>query len=144
MNRSGELLVQRRSPNKDSHPNMWDISSAGHLTAGSNSIEGALREVSEELGLEVEEKELEYLFSTKTQTVQNNGTFINNEFHDVYLIVKDIGISELTLQDEEVSEVKLIPWKELRKLIADKDASFVRHDEEYGRLFEELERREVN
>lgn len=33
-----ELLVQRRADNKDSWPGLWDISSAGHISAGDSSL----------------------------------------------------------------------------------------------------------
>ena len=52
-NNKDEILLQKRSPNKDSYPNMWDISSAGHLTAGDDSISEAIREIKEELNAEI-------------------------------------------------------------------------------------------
>ena len=56
---SFEILLQKRSHNKDSYPDCYDISSAGHIPAGSTPIASALRELKEELGLEVDEKELQ-------------------------------------------------------------------------------------
>ena len=53
VNDKNEVLLQKRSSNKDCYPNMWDISCAGHLTAGDTSISGALREIKEELGLDI-------------------------------------------------------------------------------------------
>ena len=34
INNQGEILLQRRAPDKDTHPNFWDISVGGHLQAG--------------------------------------------------------------------------------------------------------------
>ena len=34
INDKNELLLQKRSANKKSHPNCWDISGAGHIKAG--------------------------------------------------------------------------------------------------------------
>ena len=53
MNDKKELLLQKRSATKKSHPNFWDISGAGHIRAGETVIEGAIRELKEELGVEV-------------------------------------------------------------------------------------------
>jgi isopentenyldiphosphate isomerase len=141
LNSENELLLQLRSPIKDSNPNMWDISSAGHLSAGQNSIEGALREIKEELGLDLTEGDLEYLFTIKQQSVKNNETFSNNEYADVYLIQLDIELSRIRLQEEEVSEVKFIHFKELEKLVNERQTDIVMHDEEYKRLFEILYQR---
>lgn len=53
--------MQRRCATKDSNPNMLDISSAGHLSAGDDSLDGAIREVKEELNLDVNKEELQLL-----------------------------------------------------------------------------------
>ncbi len=42
MNDKKELLLQKRSATKKSHPNCWDISGAGHIRAGETVIEGAI------------------------------------------------------------------------------------------------------
>ena len=52
-NRAGELFLQKRSRWKDVHPGVWDSSAAGHLNAGDDYAETALREVREELGVDV-------------------------------------------------------------------------------------------
>ncbi|MBI1292639.1 NUDIX domain-containing protein [bacterium] len=50
-NRRGEILLQKRSMKKDSHPGWWDISMGGHVDPGETYDEAAAREVGEELGL---------------------------------------------------------------------------------------------
>ncbi len=57
-NRAGELFLQKRSRWKDAHPSRWDSSAAGHLNAGEDYAETALREVREEMGVEVARVEL--------------------------------------------------------------------------------------
>ena len=48
---SYDLLLQKRSENKDAFPGCYDISSAGHLPAGQDYLSSALRELEEELGI---------------------------------------------------------------------------------------------
>jgi len=134
----GKLLIQKRSPIKDSHPNMWDISSAGHVLAGSNDITTAIKEIKEEIGLSLTKDDFEYLFTCKNQKVLNNGAFINNEIDDVYLVHLDLDLSKLKLQEDEVSEVKLIHYKDLESEINEKDKKFVPHEKEYAELFKKL------
>lgn len=50
-NRAGQLLLQKRSPDKDIQPGKWDTSVGGHLDPGENYHEAAVREMHEELGL---------------------------------------------------------------------------------------------
>ena len=136
MNSKGEFLMQKRSPNKDSHPNEWDISSAGHVVTGDDSMTTVLKEIEEELGLSASPREIELLFSCKKQSVLNNGTFINNEFNDVYLLKKDLDISTIKLQAEEVSDVRWFTAKEMESILKNKTPGYVPHPEEYVRLIE--------
>ena len=47
----GEILMQRRGEFKDTYPLLWDVSVAGHIGAGEDIYDAALREVKEEIGL---------------------------------------------------------------------------------------------
>ena len=42
---SQRLVLQKRSAHKDTHPNRWDVSAAGHITGTDSSLETARREV---------------------------------------------------------------------------------------------------
>jgi isopentenyldiphosphate isomerase len=137
LNSQGELLLQRRSPKKDTGSNMWDISYGGHIQAGNSSLTEAFREGSEELGLTITAHDLTHIF-TVTQ-VHSHSTQLDREFNDVYLIQKDLDISTLTLQEEEVAEVRFMLWRDVQRHITAKDATFCVHDEEYAALFAYLE-----
>ncbi len=56
-NRKGDLLLQRRSLLKDSHPGVWDSSVSGHLDAGEDYATAAVRELEEEMGIAEPEPE---------------------------------------------------------------------------------------
>jgi isopentenyl-diphosphate Delta-isomerase len=140
INSKNQLLVQLRSAKKISHPNMWDISAAGHISAGDDSITTCIKETKEELGLNFTEADFEFLFNIKTQNIQNHGTFLNNGYHDIYLVRRNVELDELTLQKEEVAEVKFINIEELKNIIKEKHPDFIIHTEEYKRLFEHLDR----
>jgi 16S rRNA (adenine1518-N6/adenine1519-N6)-dimethyltransferase len=51
-NSAGEIFLQLRSRLKDRHPLTWDSSTAGHVNAGEDYDQTAVREVQEELGIE--------------------------------------------------------------------------------------------
>ena len=50
-NAKGDLFLQKRSHLKDANPGRWDSSAAGHLNAGCDYAETAIRELQEELGV---------------------------------------------------------------------------------------------
>ena len=135
LNSKNELLMQLRSPTKLNCPNLWDISSAGHISAGEDGKTSAIREMKEELGISITEKDLLSLEEIKTQDVLNNNTYFDNEFHDVFLIRKDVNVSNLILQKEEVADAKWINYFELEKDIQENPDKYVGHDEEYKMLF---------
>lgn len=134
-NRAGELLLQKRSLNKETHPGLWDISSAGHLSAGDSSSEGAVREVREELGIIIDAKKLQYLFSLKQHWETPDGSIIENEIKDVYLYTTPVEIEDIRIDSKEVSDICSFNVENLKnQLLTNKD-QFVPHEEEYRRLF---------
>ena len=141
VNSKGEMLLQKRSALKDSHPNCWDTAVAGHVLAGNDSLPTAIREAEEELGLKIEEDELEYLFSYKHATRHNNGKFLNSSFYDNYLLQKDLDADKLELQEEEVAEVRWFKLEEIEAAFNRKDQNFVLHVLAYPRIFKLLHER---
>ena len=144
INSNKELLVQRRSKNEDVYPNKLYISVTGHPVSGEKEIDSIKREFKEEIGVELDTKKLEYLFSFSQEVVENNGKFLDNQFYDVYLIEMDLDLNNLKLQKEEVSEVKNIYYKDFEKMIKNKDKDIVNHPEEWKKLFEILNARYEN
>ncbi|XP_030483065.2 nudix hydrolase 3 [Cannabis sativa] len=140
-----QLLLQRRSDCKDSWAGLWDISSAGHISAGDSSLLTARRELQEELGVILPEDAFEMIFVFLQECVINDGTFINNEFNDVYLVttLDPIPLEAFTLQESEVSAVKYISYKEYKSLLAKEDPAYVPYDVngQYGQLFDIIEQR---
>lgn len=115
------LLLQRRSPGKDSYPGCLDVSSAGHIEFGSDHLDTALKELGEELGLSETADGLVELFS---QTVCSESEFrgrpfLDREVNRIYLLRRIPAAEELHLQPEELSEVVWMDAEEvLRRLDA--------------------------
>ena len=130
MNDKKELLLQKRSATKKTHPNFWDISGAGHIRAGETVIEGAIRELKEELGVEAKEEDLQYI-----ATIKSTKNPKNMEFQYVYLLNSNKEIEEYIFEDNEVSEVKYVFYKDLEKMVEEKAKGLLIHEEEYKYLF---------
>lgn len=134
INNEGDVLLQRRCVTKDSNPNMLDISSAGHLSAGDESLDGAIRELKEELDLDVKPAELQFIKTIKRSSKYTE-TFINNEFDDLYILRTDKTIDEMSFQEEEISEIFYVPYKEFKNMVQNRQPDLLRHDEEFEILF---------
>lgn len=100
------ILLQRRSKEKESFPDMLDVSSAGHMGYGDTFLETALRELREELGITAIESDLVPIMTYKYYSEDNfKGEFFKNcEFISVYALKMDVNPKELVLQKEEVSD----------------------------------------
>ena len=141
INGEGELLIQRRSEAVLNHPDMWSISAAGHIPAGEDSKTSALREVEEEISIHLDGDELKFLGSVAKQLVSNEGTYVDNEHDDIYLVEMEIDPGALDLQKGEVAEVRLIPWRELRVWVNENRKDVVPYPAEYKLLFDYLEKK---
>jgi isopentenyldiphosphate isomerase len=112
--RLGEVLLQQRAETKKTFPLFWDVSVAGHVAAGEEILQAALREIREEIGLTIREEDLIPVGVFKSVQQHENG-IADCEFHHTFICVFHQAISDLSLQEEEVKDIRLIPmesWKE--------------------------------
>ena len=121
-----QALVQKRSDSKDSWPGRYDTSSAGHIPAGAEPLDSALRELEEELGIRAEEKDLAFAGKLRVRFEEPfHGTlFRDNEVVWMYVCDKPVEAEALQLQAEEVSAVEWFDVDELKKFVAAEDPRF--------------------
>ncbi len=105
---SYQVLLQKRSEEKESFPGMYDTSSAGHIQAGDEPLESAQRELEEELGIKAEEGDLSFAgkFHIKYEMEFHGKMFRDDEVPFVFVYEKPVEIDDLILQKEEVDEVR--------------------------------------
>ena len=130
--REKELLLQKRSLKKDSFPGCYDISSAGHVTAGQDFAEAALREMEEELGISAREEDLRFIgfHELQDEEVFHGKPFRNHEISAVYLYEKEVEIGNLNLQEEEVESVCWMPFRVCKQKAAARDPGYCLFPEE--------------
>ena len=136
-----DLLLQKRSSGKDSFAGCYDISSAGHVPAGAEYLESALRELEEELGIRAEEDDLEFLGYHESRYEGQFGgkPFLNHEKSGVYLYQKPVEESELVLQASEVESVKWMDIHEAFRAAKKEEPGFCLFEDEIGMLICRLE-----
>ena len=125
-NEEGKMLIQKRTPNKK-WPNKWDISVGGCVTARESSKLAAMREVKEEIGLDVD-----------LSNVRCNFTFnFEDGFDDIYLLnIDNLDLTKLKLQKTEVSEVKWATCDEIIEMM--KNDLFIPYYDSYIKMLFEL------
>ncbi len=109
-----DLLVQKRSSGKDSYPGCWDISAAGHVSAGDDYLESAIRELGEELGITAGPGQLHFAGIRKSwcEDTFYGRPFRDLEFSHVFVYQEPVRISRLSLQTSEVERVLWIGFEE--------------------------------
>ena len=110
-----QVLLQKRSQNKDSFPGKFDTSSAGHIQAGDEPLESALRELKEELGISAAPEQLHFAGTFSISFVKEfyGKVFRDEEVAFVYIYKEPVNTDELILQKEEVETVQ---WFDLEEV----------------------------
>ncbi|PGS53696.1 NUDIX domain-containing protein [Bacillus sp. AFS041924] len=101
-NEKASIYFQIRSHHKKDYPNLFDITAAGHLLS-SETVEDGLREVKEELGIEVKMDDVISLGIIKNSIILE--TIIDHELSHVFLLKSDKPFTNFNLQKEEVSGI---------------------------------------
>ena len=107
-NTNNEILLTQRAPEKKGGL-LWE-GTGGSVLAGENSNKAIRRELLEELGLYVEAEEL-VLFKEIRRDEKENP-----RFKDLWVLRKDIAISELVLQEDEVCNAKWVSFIEFNNM----------------------------
>lgn len=136
----GDILIQKRAADKDVFPNLWDVSVAGHVGAGELPLNAAQRELQEELGLGILSNELKFIGNYKTD-FKHNEHLTDKEFHHIYIAKFKGALKDITLQAEEVSEIKFVPVHQIENIHLDKKfiQKFVPYSNKYfNMVFQEI------
>lgn len=139
VNSQGELLIQKRSLSKTAHAGLWDISCAGHVESGDTPEFTVIKETKEELGLDISLDDIKYCNTVLTKNSYNSGLYIDNEYIDIFLMMKNIRIEDICFDCTEVSDVRFIQLKDFRQLILQKDPGISPHYNEYSYMLDMTE-----
>lgn len=119
---SGGLLLQKRSSSKDLEPGLWTLSCSGHVDRGETYLFAAIREMSEELNVSLEESSLNELLRSDP-TPENGYEFIRS--YEVLTTINPVP------NPQEISELKEIGLEEL-------DSWMISEPQEFSSSFRHL------
>ncbi len=106
-NEKGEYLIQKTAKEKGS----LFSTTGGHVTHNENALTTIVREVKEELGLEIRKEKFQYICTFKYQAKPCIFT--------VYFLKSSIDIEKIKVQKEEVESVCWMKEEEIENLIKD-------------------------
>ena len=111
------VWFQLRQLVKDTNPGCFDITVAGHLTAG-ETVRDAIRELEEEIGVTADFAELIPLGQVREEDegIVNGKPFVDREVSDVFALIRNVPLTTLRLQPDEVAGVYEADIEELLAL----------------------------
>lgn len=114
INSKGQILLQKRSANKKSNPNMWAMC-AGHIQTCETYEEAVIRETREEVGLRLEKKDFKPLIDL----------IAGPKIYKGYYTLCDWAIQNFKKQESEVAELKWIDFEEFKAMYKRGDETIV-------------------
>ncbi len=121
LNTKGEILCHRRPENKEYFPGAWSTHFGGHIVEGESFKMGALKELSEEIGLVLDPYKL-IPWRTSKKTVAR--LWVRD-----FITIFDGELSDLTLQESEITEVG---WFTAEHILQSLDAEGIEDEAESG------------
>lgn len=133
---TGKVLLQKRNNNKKTYGGVWSIT-GGHVLTGESKLEAIIREVKEELNLDVKihniEKVVTYYSTRKKDKI------INNKFMTIFLIrICEEDINKIKIQKAELEKIKFITINELKALV-NKDEKEYKFPQKMKKVLEKME-----
>lgn len=123
----GKILLTQRAPNKETAPLKWECI-GGSIVKGENPIDGAIRELKEEIGIELKENDL-HLFR------QERREHYNDFFFAYYTIVPEEIINKIQFADGEVIDKKWVTIDEFINMLKKETVQNIYYiKEEYCKL----------
>jgi Isopentenyldiphosphate isomerase len=118
---TARILFQKRCLDKDTNPGRYDITAAGHLSAG-ETVRDAAREIREEIGWSVPFEQLSYYgdFREEDEGFARSAHYVDREISSVYGCVTEFPLGSFRLQKEEVAGIYEADADELIALMLDK------------------------
>ena len=104
INKNKEILLTKRNKNK-SYGGLWEPTT-GHVKTKEKDIEGALRELKEELNITVKKQELRYI----------KHIIIDSKIIDIWLLNKDIKLEQITKKQDEVTNIKYVSIQKFKEM----------------------------
>lgn len=112
MNSKNEILISKRAEHKK-FGLMWECN-GGSILAGETSLEGVIRELKEELGIEFSKKEAIFLKGIRRDKIPP-------DFKDLWLFRRNIDLKDITFPDGEAIDARWVTIEEFIRMYENKE-----------------------
>ena len=110
INSENKILIQKRASCKKIAPNFWAMI-GGSVIAGENSKQTLVRELKEELDINIDIDKLELITNFRVDSL----------IVETFILYGDFQIKDMKLKKDEVSDVKWMSLDEIEKLVEKKE-----------------------
>ncbi len=107
----GRILITQRSQDKHWAAGWWEVTGGG-VSAGETSEQAIVRELAEEVGLDVADYPLELVYSYENEDLESGDNYIV----DIYRFKLDFTVDDVVLQASEAIDCKLVTFDEIEQL----------------------------
>lgn len=111
-NKEGKILLSKRSSDRPTFPGYWETT-GGAVIAGEDSLEAAVRELKEEVGIDID-KDSGILLETHPREWDDD--FIYNDLVDVWIFPYDKTVDLSKATTKEVDDLKWVTFDDIKDL----------------------------
>lgn len=138
VNSKNQILMQKRSKHKKQWPSCWDGTGGGHVDSGEIGLFSVIRELNEELGIEIRPSDVRYIGGCLSE---NKNEHLWNRHHNEFFVAhKDVDITDVKVQESEVEEVIWIGFDKFKEWTTSRSASLTEKWEAFDCLVRYMEK----
>ena len=127
-NSKGEFLIQKTSKEKEGKFS----STGGHITKGETPLTSIVREVKEELGIDI----------NKEDVVELGYLLYDRPIRFMFYIKQDIDLDKIVLQQEEVEYVEYMTVEQIKSLIKE-GLTYTSHAKMFEKVLEYKQKKNI-
>lgn len=138
----GEIIFQHRAKNKDIYPDLLDATVGGHVEAGANYINTALKEIKEETGITADKNNLHFIQINRDKSYDSATCGINNAIRSFYAYYFKGGIEDLQIEKGEAVGFEVWPLKKFFNISKKQKERFVpaMFEEKIWKIFSKIQK----
>ncbi len=121
----GQLIFQHRAKDKDSYPDLLDVTVGGHVEIGSDYLATAIIEAKEETGVDILPEQLKALKRVRTNHYDDATGVTNNTIRQVYAYRYLGQLSDLVVEEGKALGFVAYPLSALTSFTNQEKSRFV-------------------